>query len=981
MSKVMKVAIVFVLVFMVSVFVWAQRQTGSVAGEVTDDQDAPLPGASVTLKGPALMGELTYVTSEGGDFRFPAVPPGRDYVILVEMPGFKVLNRGGIIVSVGKTSTINVQLEATTLQEEVTVVAESPTVDVTSSKISVNYDSDMIKNIPLARDYYDVINTAPGIVSENVNFHRTFSAHGSTVRNNQVTVDGISMKDPGVGTNMVGLPFDTFEEIEFELGSHPAEVGMADGAYVNIITKSGGNDFHGTVSAYYFNDSMVKSLIPEAEAQSVGLNEPQGHKSWADLSLALGGPIVKDKLWFFVNGHYIDWTLEQENFEGLYDATRDEYNLFGKLTFKPHPNWKITGLYKLTNWSEPLLTRGANFFRAKENLVNVENAKDHSVLAQINWIADQNTFFDLRFNFILDKDPWDISPDADPNAPYVIDIASGFETGSTLWNEDYTSKRYAFTLSATRFLDNVLGGNHEIKAGLEYERTRFIYDVFKPYPVIQLAFLGQPYIAPPFVGLLIGVGGGAKKGDVPFGAATKRFSAYLQDSFTIGNRLTLNLGLRYDETHGNVPGVTISPALASDPVFSMLAPANFTQHTVPEFKDLVVYKDLSPRVGVVYDLFGDGKTSLRASWARYNDYLFHTMFIGGLAHIVDLETLWLDFNLNGIPDTTDGYIPQAKSPNPSTHDPSDSIDPSLKSPFTNEFVVGIERELFKDFNLGLNLIYKKKERLVDVVDRFRGNDPNGQWWIPYTVTDPGWDGQFGTGDDVPLTVSAVKAGAPLAQNFLTNPRGAERKYKAIELIFQKRMSNRWQLLGSLTLSKYEGNVDASYWESAGNQGPLFNPNNYVNGYGRVDMDRPVQIKLQGSVQLPLDFMLSAYYFHFSGVPWQRTVSVMLPPDPAFDPSAQLTFVDVNAETPGSRRRLSRNNLDIRLEKNFNVGSFGRLGVFLDVLNALGERWFDLEQNPGGFIYPGNVFVRYPTFGQFTAANGLRTFKLSARFSF
>jgi len=217
---------------------------------------------------------------------------------------------------------------------------------------------------------------------------------------------------------------------------------------------------------------------------------------------------------------------------------------------------------------------------------------------------------------------------------------------------------------------------------------------------------------------------------------------------------------------------------------------------------------------------------------------------------------------------------------------------------------------------------------------------------------------------------------------VSNPRDAERKYQAMELIVQKRMSNRWQFLGSLTLSKFEGNVGASYGWSGGNTGTLENPNGYVNGYGRLDMDRPVMIKLQGSVQLPLDFMVSAYYMHASGIPWNRTLTVSLPLfiDPRFD-TAQPTQFPVNAEAPGSRRLQARNNLDLRVEKTFTIGSFGQVGIFLDVLNALGERWFDINQDPGGTIFADGSFLQNPQFGQFTAANGLRTYKLSVRFTF
>jgi len=175
---------------------------------------------------------------------------------------------------------------------------------------------------------------------------------------NQVAVDGINITDGALGEQDIAVPFDTYEEVEFELGFHQAEVPIAEGAYVNIVTKSGGNEFHGGINLYYFSDSMTKSLIPESEAQAVGLGAPRGFKNWGDYSLSLGGPIVKDKLWFFLNGRYIDYTKETESIvDGVFASPHEEIQTFTKLTFKPHPNWKISGVWKFSNFDEKYYLR------------------------------------------------------------------------------------------------------------------------------------------------------------------------------------------------------------------------------------------------------------------------------------------------------------------------------------------------------------------------------------------------------------------------------------------------------------------------------------------------------------------------------------------------------------------------------------------------------------------------------------------------
>ncbi len=980
-KKTFQLLLLSLLIIGLSSYTLAQRQTGSIVGRIVDEEGSPLPNASVTISGPSLMGTLTYTTTATGDFRFPAVPPGIDYEILAEMSGFNTVRRVGVIVSVGKTVTVTIALESAPVKEEVIVTAEYPVIDVTSSKISVNYSADLIRNIPLQRDFYDVIKTAPAIVSEDIDFHRSFSSHGSAVKNNQVTLDGVSMNDPIVGTNMVGLPFDIFEEFEFELGAHPAEVGMTEGAYINIVTKSGGNDFHGQLQAYYFNEDLTENLHSKEDLEAKGLDAPVGYKNWGDYSFSLGGPLVKDKLWFFVNARYLDFLFEGQTIvNGKFDMPHDEIQTFVKLTFKPRPNLQLTGMWTFKNWDEPILSRYYHFFVDKSVLSSIDNGQDHTILAMLNWILDQNTFFDFRFNYFKDLDPWFTHPDVDQTMPSTFDLITGIEGGTPPYNADYHNVYYKFSLSGTRFQDDFLGGNHEIKAGIEYQRSPFDYDFFKPNAFLQFLGNGDLWALEPGVGMFFAGPHGAKAGDTVASFRVRRFSAYLQDSFTVANRLTLNLGIRYDESHGDTLGGTFTPAGASHPVLTMIAPHFYRQYTQQDYNNVIVWKYLSPRIGAVFDVFGDRKTSLKASWSRYNDPLLMVYFGFSLTIPRPLGAVWIDLNLNKQLDTTDFYIPISIPLDPTTLKAEDLIDPDLKSPYMDEFIVGIERELLKDFSIGINYIYKKKQRILEDTEKLRDFRPDSGYWVPFTVKEPGGDGKLGTSDDKDIKVYAIKAGAPPSQFWTTNPEGAVRKYQAIQFIINKRMVNRWQLLFSLTYSKFEGNIGASFAATQSNSVAFDDPNYLVNRYGRLDMDRPLLIKLQGSVMLPLDFMLSAYYFHTSGAPSGRTLRIFFPPNPQYDIS-NPPFVDVSAEAPGERRHPSRDNLDLRIEKSFKIARIGRLGIFLDVLNVLGENWFDEEIDPGGLIFPDGSFVQWSSFGQATAAHGLRTFKFSARFTF
>ena len=986
-----KFLLIFIFPILVASLCLAQTQTGSVAGKVTDNEQEPLPGATVTLSGPALMGTQTYTTTEGGDFRFPAVPPGSNYVITVEMPGFQKVVRGELIVSVGKTFRLDIILQPTTLQEEITVTGAAPVVDVTSSKQSITYSGELVTNIPLDRDYRQILNSMPGVIDQPYRGQvgENPSVLGAAGRQNLYAVDGVNVTDRTMGNQETNFSFDVLDEVEVEVGGKPAEVGLAEGAFVNVVTKSGGNKFEGTAIVYFFNQDMSRNLIPETEAKAVNLRKAQGLKSLFDVSASVGGPLIKDKLWFFLNGRYNkDVDVNETIVDGVYDIPWDMQFVFTKLTFMARQNLKITAMGSFNNQNRDI-ARGneVGYYRNKYSGYYIHGAKNWIATAIANWIMNQNTFLDFRFQFtgiIRPRYPHPDGPSGD--TPFYTDRILGTTIGPARYSDDFDRWGYGVTLSFNRFVDNVLGGNHEFKAGFEWEYTHIINPNWREGSIGTIytyngSIWGYQDVQP-YMGRFSAYAIGGKREDWYFLCYTRRWGLYAQDSFTIKNRLTLNIGLRYNDNPAGYYGTTLR--VNQDPLLVYLAPdVFFKEYDLPDYKDIIKWRSIEPRLGLVYDLFGDKTTSLKASFCQYYDYLVMEYFISFTPvhpFARGYSAYWFDLNQNGVMETTDRYQLISAPPAMATFDPYEQVDPDLKPGYVNEFIVGLERELFKDFSLSISYIHKDKRRQHENIEKYRGYTVDSGWWVPYTVKEPGADGKFGNADDQEITVYGVKKGAPISRTYVTNPPGIKRIYNALVIVANKRMSNGWQLQGNLVLSKNEGNTGVVFRDS-GTSSAFNTPNWLINRYGRLSDDRPLMIKIQSTAQIPLGFMVSGYYSYYSGAPWARTLSIQLPND-SKTYEYPGTFADtVLGEAPGTRRYKATSNLDLRVEKYFKVADFGRLGFFVDILNAFGESGYNIDQDPGGRVYNNGTFVRNTTYGRFTGVYGLRTYKLSARFTF
>jgi len=991
-------------------------QTGSIRGIVIDTDQNPFPGVVVTVAGPALIGSASDVSRDDGAFRVPALPPGT-YTIIAELQGFKTVKREGIVVQVGMTVRIGITMEASSLREEVTVVGTAPIVDVGSNKITNILSSQDIQRLPIARDLNSLITLTARSVR--ANFGQII--HGGTEISTAFDIDGINVNDPSNHSNFLQVQYDSMEEVEIVTGALPAQVGNTGGTFVNVVTKSGGNDFHGSALAYYTKNDFSQILFPETQLKIFGVPKPISPKNDIDGSATLGGPIKKDRIWFFADmaynktdqyGDFIYTTILGKRYETYEYSSTTLQGMF-KLTAQLSKSMRFFTMFSLQRNEQPYVLGGA--YITDENTQYRPGTIQSAFTGNWNWVINPNAFLDVRASLAkMDLPIYDQESGADK--PHFQDYYTGYHWGSNARPSEHTyrSSQQA-SIRMTQFLDDILWGNHELQAGVEVQRDRQQWNYWRTDPMHWNYYNGNPYYWRGFYNLsgphaTFGDGrlqfhtssGKEDGGEAQTAGVTMRYGGFVQDAWTIKNRLTINLGLRFDRLGGTMPAQTKRPAkgLAEAIGEALVVPEYafnpFGEISTAEFKNILVWTNLSPRIGLTFDLFGNGKTALKAGFANYADAM-PTMYYLGI-HPLRVSTIgfnWWDLNNNGVPDYpgVDKYAYAAGAPVFMLPDYyNNRILPGLKSPRVNQLTLGFDHELFKDFKISLQYITSNKYNTIDTVlydtatkKVWNTHERAPEWWIPFTTTVPA----TGAFPAQTVTLYFMSQNAPWQNQFtaVVNVPEAKRKYQALELTFSKRHARGWSLGGSVVLSKTMGNNSELYGSVWGYSTAYDDANFFVNSYGRTPYDRPLMIKLYGSFDIPWGFVASFFAIYNSGTPWARTVTVVPPAVWASANNTQQYSYTMNLEIPGARREQDTTQVDFRLGKELNLWKSGKVGLYLDVFNVLGNRYVWAQGNTGGQWRPVDANTTQGTYtlaanyGKVTSVEGTRIFKFSVRVSY
>jgi outer membrane receptor protein involved in Fe transport len=879
--------------------------TGAIEGRVLDEQGNPLPGAEVKISSPDLIGGMqSKMTTADGRFRFVALPRGT-YTMEGSLAGFSTMKRDDVRIFVGQTITVDLTLKIGTLEEEVTVMGTSPLVDVKDSQMNAtNLDLQMLQTVGgemRFKNSTNLINLAPGVKDD--------SAMGAASRvSNQWNLDGQSLLTfIGSGADWQYPDLNIIEEAQVAGSGANAEYGGFTGAVLNLITKSGGNDLEGLAEVSYSPLAWNQKNFDTSDPMFSLFEEPN-RILYMDAHFGLGGRIVRDKLWFYVSAGFIQQDSEYKGF----DKRESEQipKSFGKLT------WQISKDSRLQGYAEyeyfQVFNRGMSIDR-EADATYYDVGPGFPLSLSFLHTFSEDTFAEIKLGRYWSW--YDQRPNNGKDVPEHYDYLTGMYTGNMYYWGESDSTHYTASASLTHHAAEFLGGTHDFKVGVEYLQGNdnaatgytggFRYaDNYYGYSYVYYDYR--------YIDFAYSYGYDLKSNGW-------KASVFAQDSWKIGERLTVNPGVRWSRYRGYLPNL-------QDEAF-------FKPKDALEF-----------RLGLTFDVFGDHTTAIKAHYGRFHES-FKTYFFNSLDPSID------DYVIYEV--LQDGTKAETYRRSYAVEGTS---DPNVKIPHSDQFTVGLERTLMRDTALSATFIYREYENFIARIN-------GGATWdlFPWTYTDENGEPQtidiYGVGEDSQdrFVVSNPQEGA--SQSEILTPKN---KYTGLSIALNKRFSDGWMFHIDYTYSQTKGNHTNSTTAAWG--GTYYeNPNRQINAAGYLPYDAPHALNVYGTVSLPWGLVLTPRFMYQSGWNWTRNIRG---PSAAGRP---WIFV----ESRGSQRLPAQISLDFRLEKLFNFTEKMKLGIILDAFNIF-NRGVEtgVESDIASVNYGKALYVCDP-----------RYFRIGARFYF
>jgi hypothetical protein len=857
-----RVCILFLLVLCLVPYAKAQTLTGSIAGTVTDSSGAALPDATVTASSPALIkGSVTMKTDVQGYYKFLELPPG-EYTITVMKDGFTSLKANDITVNSAVTITSDAKLSLGSVAQEVVVSGSAISIDTENVASQQVLGQEMLEDVPSGRNPWAEADMVPAVVP---NTHdvggstgmqaATLVAHGASTADQRFMIDGVNITWAGGNGGATAIYYDQgmFQEINYRIGALPADVGPS-GVYMNMVTKDGGNQVHGTLFANGAGGGMqsnnvsgplaaelLKNITNAAAATAPGLQLGNPTTINYDYDGSVGGPLIKDKLWYFGSFRY--WKVNNI-VSGAFNANNAPAindnliaNEMVKLSYQMNAKNKFTAMYS-RNQKNRYHRRNTPPYFVPDNAAWLQNQPGSTVIAKWIFTPSAKWVIDTGGGYTHIKFPQRYEPGVT-----ATDISTTDTTLSTLTNAaqySYVNPTWRLAVSSTASaLLKTPFGTHSVRVGGDFTHDYFA-QIYLENGNLQAIYNNG---VPQYAGLAT----------TPIHQQTNLMNTlafYGQDAWKIANRLTLDLGIRYEYLQGYIPTQT-SP---SSPWLNIVQNTSELTRTFAAESNVPNWKYWTPRLGVSWDVTGRGKTVIKASFSKY-------MQGAGMNLLTNINPLqyftnnvpWTDTNRNGIPDYYGPGDPRNEfNPAAGSGFASNYVqDPGLRRPNSWEQSVGVQHQLPWDFILSVTGWHRATS---DQIGRYNASIP-ASGYTAVTIKNPA-NGQA-------LTVyDQTAATAPLAQYHLFNTPLLNNEYRGLDVNLAKNLSHHFVLTGGLTWSRYRGAITGDLNTAVDD---FNNPNYNINRIGEYpSYDTPLQLKFTGIYKLPYKFELAGDFQHAVG---------------------------------------------------------------------------------------------------------------------
>jgi hypothetical protein len=943
-------AALFAILFAAVSTGFAQETTGAIRGRIQDPQGLPIPGVTVTVTGP--QGTQTAVTDSDGRFNFAFLTPGT-YAVRAELQGFKTAEKPHIIVSLGQTVDMPLRMEVGGISETVNVTGAPTVIDTTSTTTGANIDAETLARVPIGRRVSDTLYMAPGVSSSGSAGSANPSISGGSGLDNQYVIDGVNVTNQGYGAlgsysivfGSLGnaTPFDFIKEVQVKTGGYEAEFGQSTGGVVNIVTKSGSNDVRGSLFGYARPQKIEGDWT---QYQSInGSVQTLGTRTY-DAGAEGGGPIVRDRLFFF---GAIDPSWDWRTFAapagfpliGLGGVDRERRSV----SYSAKGTWQITSGHRIdasffgdpsTGFNGPQRTTA--MVRTTTSAFSSIDYGGHNQTVRYDGVLSGNFLIEAYYARALNQivETPSVNSYSILNSTVTPNIRSG---GIGFYEQGNRSLNNQWAIKAT----NILGG-HQIKYGLEFDDVS--YDNSNQYT-------GPTFTAPngqqTATGATITIVPDATFGQI-YRVGRANFNAtrsttqkyvdlFIQDSWKVGNRLTINPGIRYEQE--KLAGQIIT--------------------------DFSLKNNWAPRIGATYDLVGDGKSKLYGNFGLFYARVPNDLAARALSSDSGITRAdYFDANLTQpIPagvvttnpitgaSTTTHFLTAGLS--------ADTIDPNAKLSYVREWVGGFEREILPNTTADIRYIHRSIPRVLEdvancpMVAYFLASTADVCSSVEYILTNPS--------TATPINPAVIAANPVFGSVSFDNP---VHKYDAVELTLNKRFSNNWSALASYRWSRLRGNFEGFYRDDNGQSDPgitsLYDfPTNdptytsigapqlgfqgdirFQGVEGILPLDEPHAIKLFGNYQFPFGLNIGLGLNTGSGRPLTGLAA-----NPEYDNGGEIPTTARGAgiqTVDGFKTRTPwLTSLDAQAAYVVRLGGVRQVTLLADVFNLLNSQtvlWYD-----------------------------------------